>query len=128
MKEKNSKFYNRVFKDPENGHIAGVCQGIANHFSFSPKGVRVIWCICLVFFFPLALLSYFVLAICLENKRNDENDHSKNGCTANHETSQTDMSVTGLKNTIQKLERKIQRLEDEVMKRELEKDRVYKGQ
>jgi phage shock protein C len=55
----------RVWRDPENGWIAGVCAGIAENAGVNPAIVRVIAVITLIFFIVPALVAYVALAIIL---------------------------------------------------------------
>lgn len=55
----------RVWRDPENGWIAGVCAGIAENAGVDPAIVRIIAVITLIFFIVPALVAYVALAIIL---------------------------------------------------------------
>jgi phage shock protein C len=58
----------RLWRDRDRGIIAGVCAGIADYFDIEPIWVRLAAVLCLVFFFPLTLVAYVVLAIVLRRK------------------------------------------------------------
>lgn len=52
----------RVFRDPDDKVVGGVCSGLANYFGFDPLWLRLGWVISL-FFFGMGFLLYFVLWI-----------------------------------------------------------------
>jgi phage shock protein C len=60
----------RLFRDKENGMIAGVCAGIAEYFGLNRKGVRLVTFLFMLFppFFAFVVISYIVLAIVLPVK------------------------------------------------------------
>ena len=55
----------RVFRDPENGWIAGVCAGIAENAGVDPLVIRLAAVISTIFFVVPALVAYVALAIVL---------------------------------------------------------------
>ncbi len=58
----------RLFKDRENGMVAGVCAGIADYFGFDVTITRIIVVIGLFLFLPTTLVAYIVLALLLPTK------------------------------------------------------------
>lgn len=59
----------RLFRDKENGMLAGVCAGIAEYSGLNLKGTRiVIALLCLTPMLGLIVISYIVLAIVLPVK------------------------------------------------------------
>lgn len=58
----------RLYRDSENGLVAGVCAGIADYFGFDVTVTRIIVAIGLFVFFPTALIAYIVLALLLSKK------------------------------------------------------------
>lgn len=59
----------RLFRDKENGMLAGVCAGIAEYSGLNLKGTRiVIALLCLTPMLGLIVVSYIVLAIVLPVK------------------------------------------------------------
>ncbi|OHC75654.1 MAG: hypothetical protein A3G18_00410 [Rhodospirillales bacterium RIFCSPLOWO2_12_FULL_58_28] len=58
----------RLYRDPANGHLMGVCAGIADYFDISPSTVRVIAVISLVFFTVPTAIAYFAAGMMLEAK------------------------------------------------------------
>jgi phage shock protein C len=69
MMENDSSFRSpnpyRLYRDPDQGRIAGVCAGIANFLGVSPTPVRLAMAVGVVFFTPLILPAYLVAALAL---------------------------------------------------------------
>jgi phage shock protein C len=57
-----------LYKDSENGVLMGVCAGIANHFSFSRNGVRLIAIFSLLFMFWPTIVAYAVAGMVLRDR------------------------------------------------------------
>ena len=60
----------RLYRDPSNGLILGVCAGLADYFGFDLTTTRVCVAVSLIFFMPATLLVYFGLALLLPKRRN----------------------------------------------------------
>lgn len=58
----------RLFKDPENGVIFGVCAGLAAYFGLQVWQVRVAAVVSLLIFMPQTILAYLVLAAILPRR------------------------------------------------------------
>lgn len=57
-----------LYRDPENGILAGVCAGIADYFGAPLIAVRLAFVLALLLFFPVVLIGYIVLAIALPRR------------------------------------------------------------
>jgi len=58
---------NRLYRNPRNGFVFGVCAGIADHFAFDATVVRVLTVLS-TFAFPLVWIGYIVLGFVLPVK------------------------------------------------------------
>ena len=58
----------RLYRDPAQGVIAGVCAGIADYLGVERIAVRIAFMIALFLFFPPTLITYIVLAIALPKR------------------------------------------------------------
>jgi phage shock protein C len=58
----------RLWRDRERGILAGVCAGIADYIGIEPIVVRIIAVLGLIFFFPVTMISYVILALALPPK------------------------------------------------------------
>jgi phage shock protein C len=57
----------KLYRDPKNGMIFGVCAGLADYFDTDVAIMRVIW-VFLVLFAGSGILAYLIIAIVLEPK------------------------------------------------------------
>jgi len=58
----------RLYRDPENGVIAGVAAGIARYFGVEPIAIRLAFVLALFVFFVPAVFAYIVLWIALPQR------------------------------------------------------------
>ena len=58
----------RLYRDTENGMLAGVCAGIADYFGFSRKGLRWIVFLSCFFAMPAIIIGYVVAVFLLPRK------------------------------------------------------------
>lgn len=56
----------RLYRDPDNGLIAGVCAGIAEYVGLRPVQLRLLVILGLVFFFVPTVVGYVALAFLLQ--------------------------------------------------------------
>ena len=61
----------RLYRDPDNGVVAGVCAGIAEYVGLRPVQVRLLTILGLVFFFVPTVVLYVALALALKPKPPD---------------------------------------------------------
>ncbi|HRR92978.1 MAG TPA: PspC domain-containing protein, partial [Bacteroidales bacterium] len=64
----SSSSYHRMYRDPDNRMIGGVCAGIAAYWHIEPLVIRIIF-LALVFAGGLGLLIYLILWIVLPEAR-----------------------------------------------------------
>lgn len=58
----------KLFRDPDNAAICGICSGIAQYFQWDLLVVRVIALLLLVLFTPATFIIYIVLRLLLPEK------------------------------------------------------------
>jgi phage shock protein C len=58
----------RLYRDPSRGYLAGVCAGVAAYVGVQPVLVRFILVLGLIFFFPMAVIAYLLLAFLLPRR------------------------------------------------------------
>jgi phage shock protein C len=58
----------RLYRDVENGRLAGVCAGIADYLGVRPRLIRLVAILGLFFFSVPTLILYIVLALALRPK------------------------------------------------------------
>jgi phage shock protein C len=64
----NSTHRFRLWRDRERGILAGVCAGIADYIGIEPIIVRIVAVLGLIFFFPVTVIGYVILALALPPK------------------------------------------------------------
>lgn len=62
---------NRLYRDPDDGKILGVCAGIADFFGFNPWAVRLGALIALFLFPPPAIIAYLLAGLVLDRRPPD---------------------------------------------------------
>ena len=67
MSERSDKQPSRVYRDPANGRLLGVCAGLADYFGFDLLATRVLTIVA-QFLFPPTFLIYLGLAFLLPRK------------------------------------------------------------
>ena len=58
----------KLYREPENGRVAGVCAGVANYLGISPLVVRVLTIVSIFAFPPPTIVGYILLALILPVK------------------------------------------------------------
>lgn len=58
----------KLYKNRENGYVAGVCAGISDYLGVSVAVVRIIVIFGSIFISPLFILGYIILALVLDKK------------------------------------------------------------
>jgi phage shock protein C len=58
----------RLYRDVENGMVAGVCAGIADYFGFSVRGFRLLTVVSCFFALPAIFIGYVAAAFLLPRK------------------------------------------------------------
>ena len=115
----------RLYRDKQNGMIAGVIAGLADYFDFNRKGLRIAIVLMAVFppFFPFVVVTYLILAIVLPAKpaelyKNDDQADFWRGVT------NAPSDVFGaLRHRFRELNVRMEKLEAYVTSREFEIDR-----
>ena len=113
----------RLYRDRENGMIAGVCAGLAEYFGFNRRGVRLVVAVSALFFMPFVIVSYIVLAVILPTKPVEETmDEEKADFWRDVSNAPADVFGT-VRHRFRELDRRLQRMEAFVTSREFEIDR-----
>jgi phage shock protein C len=104
----------RLYRDPDNGLIAGVCAGIADYRGIERIVIRLAFVLALVFFIVPAALAYILLAIALPKRppalyRSDEEAAFWRGVAT-----APDDTLAGLRRRFGDLEGRIREMERQV--------------
>ena len=58
--------FHQLRRDTRRGKVAGVCAGIADYFGWNVKMLRIGWIFAAIFFFPIPIVIYFVMAMVIK--------------------------------------------------------------
>lgn len=61
----------RLYRDKDNGILAGVCAGLADYFGLNRRGLQLVVAVSSLFFFPFVVPAYIILTIILPVKPKD---------------------------------------------------------
>lgn len=113
----------RLYRDPANGILAGVCAGLANYFGLNRRCLRLVVCISAVFFLPFVVISYVILAILLPVKPEElELNEEKAEFWRGVSNAPADV-FSNVRHRFRELDLRLQKMEAFVTSREFEIDR-----
>jgi phage shock protein C len=113
----------RLYRDKENGILAGVCAGLANYFGLNRRGLQLVVAVCTLFFFPFVVPAYIVLAIILPVKPTDlYESESQEKFWRGVKLAPTDV-FSNLNHRFRELDLRLQKMEAYVTSKEFEMDR-----
>ena len=119
----------RLYRDRENGMIAGVCAGIADYFGFDVTITRIIVVIGLFLFLPTTLIAYFVLALLLPT-RPRESARFRDEATATLQRSVRSAphaTLDTIRHRFREIDGRLQRLEKYLTSKRFELDREFES-
>jgi phage shock protein C len=104
-----------LYRNPAEGHIAGVCAGLADYFGVSARNLRIALVLLSIFgFFGPVLVGYVVLAVLLQRRPSrlyrDDEDEAFWRSVARHPAD----TVSGLTRRFRELENRLARMERRV--------------
>jgi phage shock protein C len=115
-----------LYRDPQNGILAGVCAGIAAYFGVERIIVRLAFVVALVLFFPPTAIAYLVLALALPKRppalyANREDEAFWRGVAT-----QPDDTLYGLKRRFGDLESRLRAMERSVTSSDFDLHRQFR--
>jgi len=112
----------RLYRDKENGILAGVCAGLADYFGLNRKGLQLVVAVSTLFFFPFVVPAYIVLAIILPRKPGDlYEDESQEKFWRGMSMAPSDV-FSNLSHRFRELDLRLQKMETFVTSKEFEMD------
>lgn len=120
---------NRLYRNREDGVIAGVCAGIADYFGFDVVLTRVIVAVSAFFFSPFVFVVYIVLALFLETRPPDENagrDPEREE-VSRRVRAEPHATLTSVRFRFRELDMRLQRIEKYVTSDRFRLDREFEG-
>jgi phage shock protein C len=119
---------NRLYRDPRDGMIAGVCAGIADYFGFDPSITRVLVVLAALFFFPFTVVAYIVLAILLPKKPPELGYNSDEEAELDRRMrAEPHNSLHSIRHRFRDLDRRLQNIERYVTSKRFKLDREFDG-
>jgi phage shock protein C len=113
----------RLYRDKDNGILAGVCAGLANYFGLNRRGLQLVVAVCTLFFFPFVVPAYIVLAIILPvQPSNLYESESQEKFWRGVKLAPTDV-FSNLNHRFRELDLRLQKMEAFVTSKEFEMDR-----
>ncbi|WP_448206385.1 envelope stress response membrane protein PspC [Azospirillum sp. sgz302134] len=116
----------RLYREPQNGVVAGVCAGVADYFGVQPVLVRLAFAIGLFFFAPPLVLAYVIAVLALPVKppqlyRTADEEAFWRGVTI-----KPDRTLAGLTQRFRDFEKRVGSLEAYVASKEFELNRAIR--
>ena len=116
----------RLYRDPEQGVVSGVCAGIADYFGIRPLPVRLAMLMGLFFFAPPVILGYVVAVLALPIKprqlyRNQEEEAFWRAVSI-----KPDRTLAGLTQRFRDFEKRVAGVEAYVASKEFELNRAIR--
>ncbi|WP_456406709.1 envelope stress response membrane protein PspC [Thiolapillus sp.] len=103
--------HNKLYRDTENGKIAGVCAGIADYFSWNVDAVRLATIVGAMLFTVTTVALYFAAAFFLPQKPKDLYDNKAEEQYWRRYRKSPRETLSAAKYRFRKLERKLNRME-----------------
>ena len=120
---------NRLYRDPENRVIFGVCAGLADYFGFDLRLTRICVALGAIFFFPTVPILYLILGLLLNeaprvSRARDSKEYEDLRRRVRAEPHATLRSV---RHRFRELDRRLQRLEKHVTSKKFRLQREFDG-
>ncbi len=117
----------RLYKNPRNGVITGVCAGIAEYFDISVALIRLGVIITFLFTSGLVLCAYIILAFILPKKPLRLYNNAEEEAFWRGVTNAPRMTLSELKYKFMTLNERLKKMEDHVTSSEFELEQKYKN-
>ncbi|OOE65362.1 phage shock protein C [Salinivibrio sp. PR6] len=106
---------NTLYRDPENGRIAGVCAGLANHFGMETWLVRILTVSAFLLGFGFFVVVAYIAAVLILDKKPSEVSQEPSAAQQDHQVKQKPwQSGKSASQLIADLDREFSHMEDKV--------------
>ncbi|WBA18815.1 envelope stress response membrane protein PspC [Salinivibrio kushneri] len=106
---------NTLYRDPENGRIAGVCAGLANHFGMETWLVRILIVSAFLLGFGFFVVVAYIAAVLILDKKPPEVSQAPSAAQQEHQVKQKPwQSGKSASQLIADLDREFSQMEDKV--------------
>ncbi len=120
----------KLYRNGDDGVIAGVCAGIADYFGFDLTVTRAITVVAGFFFWPFVVVLYIVLALVLEKRSTDGERRRRDDADAELERrvrAEPHATLHSVRHRFRELDGRLQRLEKYVTSDRFRLDREFEG-
>lgn len=119
----------RFYLDKENAKLAGVCAGIADHFDWNVKFIRLGWIVATVLWPPMMIVGYVLIAWLADPKPHAGFSRSDVGTSADIPTPPQPLHrrLSEAKSRFDRLEKRLRTIESVVTSREFQMDSELRG-
>lgn len=117
---------NKLYRNREDGLIAGICAGLADYFGFDLTITRVIVGVGTMFF-PSILVVYVILAIVLDARPSQLREPGYDEELARHVRAEPHATLNSVKHRFRDLDLRLQRIEKYVTSQRFKLDREFEG-
>jgi len=119
----------RLYKDPRNKLVAGVCAGIADYFGFDVTVTRLVVLAGVVFFLPPTLIAYLLLAFLLPVKQETARAYGDERAERLQRSVRASPHATldSIRHRFRELDSRLQRLEKYVTSKRFKLDREFEA-
>ena len=117
--------HNKLYRDPDNGKISGVCAGIADYYSWDVTLVRIVTVILAISFTFVTVALYLIGAVFLQPRpRNLYDDQEEETYWRRYRKSPRN-TLSATQHKFRKLEQKLRKLEAYVTSSKFNQDREF---
>ncbi len=120
----------RLYRDRENGIVAGVCAGIADYFGFDVTITRIIVAIGLFIFLPTTVVAYIVLALLLPTKPLGESARVRDDASETLQRSVRSAphsTLDNIRHRFREIDGRLQRMEKYLTSKRFKLDREFES-
>ncbi len=119
---------NKLYKDPRNGKIMGVCAGVADYTGIKVTIIRIAFIIgCFIGWFPALLILYFVMGFVLDAKPADLYKDEEEESFWRTARTRPDYTATNLSKRFKSIDKRIQSMERYMTSKRFKLDRDLRG-
>lgn len=116
----------KLYRNKQDGFIAGVCAGFADYFGFDLVVTRIVVAVG-AFIFPTLILVYFVLALLLKPRPHARHETAPDDALERRVRAEPHATLSSVRHRYRDLDSRLQRLEKYVTSERFRLDREFEG-
>jgi phage shock protein C len=114
----------RLYRNPQDGKIFGVCAGLADYFGIDAWLLRILFILGLLFFFPPTFFGYLIAALLLKPKPPRQYRSREEEEFWRAVSTEPERTFSGLRHRMRELDRRLGGMESYVTSKEFELNRA----